>query len=384
MLAQKAGGLYAGMQYNGRLSENPNPTMRIRLPTICTAVAAMALLSSCGGGEPGREPSRDAPTRVIVEPIVYESEQTRVEAVGTSRAIRSVELHPESSGEVVAVNFKPGQRVARGDVLVELDARDAVLAVELAEVRLKDAERLYERYRQTGSSGAVLPTTIDAAQTQAEAARIELDKARVTLDHRSIEAAFDGHVGITDIDAGDRVEPGTLITTLDDRSALLVSFEVPEALIGKLEVGDRVALGTWADRDDRLRGEIVDIGSRIDPATRTFAARARVDNADDELRPGMSFRVRIEINGAEFPVVGETAVQWGAEGAYVWHVDAGVAKRVPVNIVQRNKGRVLVDAELDRGALIVVEGIQRMREGIAVDYGRVSYADGGADSAVTD
>ena len=358
--------------------------MRVRVATACVALAATAVLVACGGDESTTDVSRAAATRVIVEPTTFESEQTRVEAVGTSRAIRSVELHPESSGEVVAVNFKPGQRVSAGDVLVELDSRDAVLAVELAEVRLKDAERLYERYRRTGSSGAVLPTAIDAAETQAEAARIELDKARVALDHRTIEAAFPGHVGITEVDAGDRVDPSTLITTLDDRSALLVSFDVPEALIGQLQVGDSVSLGTWADRENRLAGEIVDIGSRIDPATRTFAARARVQNDNDELRPGMSFRVRIEIDGNDYPVIAETAVQWGAEGAYVWGVVDGVAKRIPVNIVQRNKGRVLVDADLDRGALIVVEGIQRMREGVNVDYGPVNFADGSGDPAPTD
>lgn len=384
MVTQNDGAGGRGFKYNRKLRATLILTMRLRLSTICAAIAAMTVLTACGSDEPGPQAGRAAPTRVIVEPIAYESEQTRVEAVGTSRAIKSVELHPESSGEVVAINFQPGQRVSAGAVLVELDARDAILAVELAEVRLKDAERLYTRYRNTGSSGAVLPTTIDAAETQAEAARIELGKAKIALDHRTIEALFDGHVGITEIDAGDRIDPSTLITTLDDRSALLVSFELPEALIGELRVGDRVSLGTWADREDRLSGEIVDIGSRIDPATRTFVARARVENDDDKLRPGMSFRVRIEISGNEFPVIAETAVQWGAEGAYVWSVVDGIAQRIPVNIVQRNKGRVLVDAELDRGTLIVVEGIQRMREGIAVEYGPVNFADVGADVPAAD
>lgn len=375
------------MQYNREFRPRLKPIMRIRLSTTRAALAptlATIVLAACGSDEPAPDVSRGKATRVIVAAVAHESEQTRVEAVGTSRAIRSVDLHPESSGEVVAVNFQPGERVSAGDVLVEMDSRDAILAVQLAEVRLRDAERLYERYRKTGTSGAVLPTTIDAAETQVEAARIELDQARIALDHRTIEAAFDGHVGITEIDAGDRVDPATLITTLDDRSALLVSFPVPEALVGDLEVGDRITLGTWADRENRFIGEVVDIGSRIDPATRTFVARARVQNEGDELRPGMSFRVRIEIDGNEYPVIAETALQWGAEGAYVWTVVDGVATRVPVNIVQRNRGRVLVDADLERGTLIVVEGIQRMREGVAVEYGPVNYADGGADPAVND
>ena len=349
--------------------------------TVALAAATLTLVSGCSDDQPGARVQGSAPTRVLVEPLGFEAALTRVEAVGTSRAIRSVELHPATSGEVVSVNFEPGQLVARGDVLVELDSRDEQLAVDLARVRLKDAERLYQRYLKTGSSGAVLPTDIDAAKTQVDAARIELDKAKVALDHRTIDAVFDGFVGISDVDAGDRVNLETIITTLDDRSALLVSFEVPELLITNLKVGTQVSLGTWQSRTAEFSGEVVDVGSRIDPTTRTFVARARVDNASDELRPGMSFRVLVDIEGAAYPVIAETAVQWGADGAYVWTVIDGEARRIPVRIVQRNQGRVLVEADLQQGALIVIEGVQRMRDGTAVDYSQISLADDPAANA---
>lgn len=335
-------------------------------PLLTVALVTVLLAAGCDSSAPTVAKQTAAPTRVIAKPLAFERQSTRVDAVGTSRAVKSVNLQPESSGEVVAINFQPGQRVAAGDVLVELDQRDELLAVELARVRLREAERLFERYQQSAGSGAVLPTQIDAAETELDSARIELDQAKVALDHRTIEATFNGHVGITDIDAGDRVEPSTLITTLDDRSALLVTFSVPESLIADLHVGDTVAIATWRDRDAAFAGEIVDIGSRIDPATRTFVARARVNNEADELRPGQSFRVTVEIDGKAYPVVAETSLQWGAEGAFVWTVVDGAAHRVAVDVVQRNHGRVLVDADLQPGEMIVVEGIQRMREGIAV------------------
>ena len=234
-------------------------------PLLTVALVTVLLAAGCDGSAPTAAKQTAAPTRVIAKPLVFERQSTRVEAVGTSRAVKSVNLQPESSGEVVAINFQPGQRVAAGEVLVELDQRDEVLAVELARVRLREAERLFERYQQSAGSGAVLPTQIDAAETELDSARIELDQAKLALDHRTIEASFDGHVGITDIDAGDRVEPSTLITTLDDRSALLVTFSVPESLIADLNVGDTVAIATWRDRNAAFAGEIVDIGSRIDP-----------------------------------------------------------------------------------------------------------------------
>jgi RND family efflux transporter MFP subunit len=346
-----------------------------KLTPAILLVFTAALHAGCGQDTPAGIPASVSTVQVLVEPLQYHSIQTRVEAVGTSRAIRSIELHPATSGEVVAVKFEPGQRVSAGDVLVELDSRQEKLAVALAEVRLQDAERLFDRYQRTGSSGAILPTDIDAARTAVESTRIELDQARVALEDRTIEAQFDGHVGITEVDPGDRINPDTLITTLDDRSALLVTFEVPEARVSDIRVDDQVAVATWNSLEPTAYGRVVDIGSRIDPVTRTFVARARVANETDALRPGMSFRVSLEVEGTAYPMVAETGVQWGADGANIWSVVDGRAQRIPVQIIQRQQGRVLVDGDIERGALIVVEGIQRMREGIDVSYEPPNVAD---------
>jgi RND family efflux transporter MFP subunit len=341
------------------------------------AAGAALLVTACSEtSAPGSSYAPRAVT-VIAEAVRFESAQTRIEAVGTSRAVLSAELYPAASGEVVAVNFEPGEFVRAGDILVQLDSRQEKLAVGLAEVTLEDATRLYERYSRSADSGAVLPTALDAARTAMEKARLELERARVALDDRSIEAVFDGHVGATDVDPGDRVNPNTVVTTLDDRSSLLVSFEVPEAFIGELAVGESIRLETWSAALPAVTGEIVDIGSRIDPRNRTFVARARVDNPDDALRPGMSFRVSANVEGKLYAVVPETAVLWGAEGAYVWSVINGEASRTPVKVVQRREGRVLIDGDFEDGGIVVVEGTQRMRNGVAVEYDESRLAGAG-------
>jgi len=353
--------------------------MHVRRTPRTTAAALMALtmLIASGCSKPV-DPPRVATSavRVIAEPLAFERERTNIEVVGTSRALRSIELYPATSGEVVAVNFEPGQFVRKGDVLVELDSREQKLAVELARVRLKDAERLYGRYERTGSSGAVLPTEIDAAATAVEAARIELDRALVALDDRFIEAPFDGHVDVTDVDPGDRIDTDTVITTLDDRTSLLVNFDVPEVMVGELVSGDDVAVTAWNKASSQFIGEVVEIGSRIDPRTRTFTVRATVDNSDDSLRPGMSFRVSVNVEGREYAVVAETAVKWGANGAYIWLIRDGKAQRTPVKIIQRRQGRALIDAEIGAGDDVVVEGVQRLRDGVEVEYEQSGYAHG--------
>ena len=349
-------------------------------------VTAALTLGACSESPAPSEPRAPRAVNVIVESLSFEYARTRVEAVGTSRARLSAELYPATSGEVVAIDFEPGQFVRQGDPLIELDDRQEKLALELAQVQLADAERLFDRYERSAQSGAVIQTVLDEAQTAVETARLEVERARIALDDRTIRAVFDGHVGATEVDPGDRIGTGTLITTLDDRSSLLISFDIPEVFIGELEVGNEVRLETWSARMPEVTGQIVDIGSRIDPDNRTFVARARVMNADDRLRPGMSFRVRVDVQGNLHAVVSETALQWGADGAYIWSVVDGAASRIPVDVIERREGRVLIDGQLDQGDIIVVEGTHRMRDGVPVTYDESRFAGdqaGGPATAVT-
>jgi RND family efflux transporter MFP subunit len=307
---------------------------------------------------------RDGPL-VVVEPVVLRPETTRLEAVGSGEAIRSATLHPASAGEVVAVHFTPDQRVAEGDVLLDLDARRETLALELADARVAEAERLLRRY-ETAGRGAVPASTVDEARTALDAARIARREAQVALDDRTVTAPFAGHVGITDIDVGDRVTPDRPITTLDDRSALLVRFALPETALGRIAIDQPVEVIPWGARASPLTGRVVHIGSRVDPQTRAVAVRVRVGNDDDRLRPGMSFVVGLDLTGARHPRVPEIAVQWGADGPFVWVVRGGRAEREAVRIVQRQAGVTLVQGNIEDGEPVVVEGIQRMRPGLAV------------------
>jgi RND family efflux transporter MFP subunit len=309
-----------------------------------------------------------ARTQVLVDSVRFEPAVTSTDAVGTSRARLSTDVYPASSGEVVAVRFEPGQFVAKGAVLAELDSRRERLAVEMAELRLHDSERLYDRYQRSAASGAVDANTLDAAKTAFEIARVELEQARVALADRTVRAPFEGYVGGTDVDIGDRVTPTMLVTTIDDRRELFVLFDVPEAFIGELAVGEQVELESLSRGSVTAVGDVIDIGSRIDPATRTLPARALVANADDVLRPGMSFRVGLSVEGQPYAVVPETAVMWGTDGAYIWRVAEGNAVRTPVQVVQRRNGEVLVDADFEAGAIVIVEGTQSVRGGSPVEY----------------
>ena len=344
------------------------------ITTVMVAAAIGAMVSSPNflsnqdnkSGAAGQQRSNERAIPVILQPVLLEPERTRIEAVGTSRAIRSITLYPAAAGEVVAVNFKANQAVSAGELLVELDRRDAELALASARVQVADAERLLTRYERSAGSGAVPPSTVDSTRTALATARIEQQRAAVALEDRSIEAPFSGIVGITEVELGDRIDPDVAITTLDDRSELLVSFEVPELFFDRIKTGETVAIARWTADAIPVEGRISDVASRIDPDSRTLVVRAKVRNPDDRLRPGMSFRVTLNLEGKRYPVVPEVAVQWGGDGAYIWIAQNNMAHRVDVNIVQRREGRVLVAADLAEGVPVVVEGVQRMREGLRV------------------
>ena len=296
----------------------------------------------------------------------WQALNNKIEAVGTSRARQSITLFPEVSGEVTAVNFSAGDWVEQGETLLQMDDRDEHLALRLAKVQLTDSERLYQRYQRTEGAGAVTANTLDEAESALQQARIQVQRAQLILDDHAIKAPFSGFMGLTDVDPGAQITPSTAIASIDDRQMLYVTFDLPEVYYGQVKTGQAVALSTWSNNGPQYQAHVYSIDSRIDNQSRTFAVRAEVDNREDQLRPGMSFKVELSLSDGRYPAVPEVALQWGGDGAFVWAVIDGQSQRVSASVVQRQQGIVLVDAKLDDGALVVTEGIQRLRPGLKV------------------
>lgn len=309
--------------------------------------------------------------KVIVQPVEMTANNRVFEAVGTGRARLSVGLYPSVSEEVREVLFEAQQKVHKGDVLVQLDDREEQLAVQLAEVRMEDLQSLLSRYEQSGMQGAVPHSQVDTARANFKAAQVELEQAQLALEERKIIAPFDGVVGIPNVDPGDRVNTDTLITGLDARDVLHIDFEVPEALVGKLQQAQaehqKITATTPAYPGRIFSGYITAQESRIDPQRRMLLARATIQNEDDLLRPGMSFETYWEIPGNSYPTVPEIAVQWGREGSFIWVVRTDKAAKIPARVIARKAGRVLLEAEVKDGEPIVVEGVQRLRPELPVE-----------------
>jgi RND family efflux transporter MFP subunit len=252
-------------------------------------------------------------------------------------------------------------------VIAELDAEQAELALERAKLVYEDAQATLTRLERLAGSGA----TTDLQRQEAELARRTAELALATAerdlaDHRLV-APIAGFVGLIEVQVGDLVTSATVVTRIEDRSSLIVDFRVPERVATLVRPGDALTAAPVSSPGTVLDGRITAVDNRVDETSRSLRVQAQIGNEGDRLRAGMAFRIALEFTGADYPAVDPLAIQWGAEGAYVWIVRAGKAARLPIRILQRNAKAVLVEAALETGDLVVTEGVQALRPGAAVE-----------------
>lgn len=304
---------------------------------------------------------------VITAPINFEQKTTRVEAVGTAEAIRSVVVYPAVADKVTAVNFVPGQHVKAQEVLLTLDSRRQKVALERVTIQLADAERTVTRLQASRKKEAIAQSALDDAITARDLLKVQLTEVKTELEDRTVRAPFSGVVGLTDVEQGDRIGLQTAITTIDNREQLLINFNAPEAALPILQGNASVELEPWQSQGLRIKADITQVDSRINLANRSIRVRASLDNKADLYRPGMSFRVTMELATEQYAVIPEAAMMWGATSAYVWLAQNGKAQKVDVQIQQRLSGRLLVSGDLQIGDELIVEGVQSLREGQSVN-----------------
>ena len=314
-----------------------------------------------GGGGFGGQPSA-----VVAEPVLELTINDRLTAIGTGRAIQSVVVAPFASGRLTEVLVESGAVVERGQVIARLDAQAEQIALDRAQVALRDAQARVERFQTLRDSAAATAVQLTDAEVQLDNAQLALRDAELALERRSIEAPIGGVVGILPITAGNYVTAQTEIATIDDRSEILVDFWVPERFAGMISVGSSLTAASVARPGEVFEGNVSAIDNRIETDSRTLRVQAKLPNANDRLRAGMAFEVGMRFPGDTFPAVDPLAVQWGTEGAYVWAIRDGRAERVAVRIIQRNTDSVLVDAPLTRQDTVVTEGLHAVREGAEV------------------
>lgn len=217
-----------------------------------------------------------------------------IEAIGTVRAVRGVDLTVETTGIVKSVAFHANQKVAANDVLLQLDD-----AVERADLEAQKAQAASDQAALTRAvelqrRGVGTDATLDAARAAASASASQVNKLQAVLDQKQLSAPFSGTVGIPRIDLGQYLAPGTAVVTLQDLDTMRVDFSIPEQQLPLLKIGQTVRLGTGGG-DMPFAGAVRGIDPKIDSSSRLVNVRAEVANPDGKLTPGQFVQVRVEL-----------------------------------------------------------------------------------------
>jgi membrane fusion protein (multidrug efflux system) len=244
--------------------------------------------SSAGGPAPAQPRAPVARRSSRLRPVRSERVSQKLEALGNARANESVDISSKTSNVVTAIMFRDGERVRRGQVLVQLDDAQSRADVAAAEAAVAESERLYNRSRELMATEALSKSQFDQLEATLKANRARLEAARARFEDTVIRAPFNGRVGLRRVSVGTLISPGDVITTLDDTSVIKLDFSVPENFLATLREGLAVRATAPAFPGRAFSGTLASIDSRVDMNTRSVMVRALLSNEDGALRPGCS------------------------------------------------------------------------------------------------
>ncbi len=326
-----------------------------------------------GGGPRG--PGGGAP-QVLAAQVAMHTFTDGIRVIGTAQARESIVLTPKVADTIRRIRFESGDRVRRGQVLVEMSSVEQAAAVAEARAANDAAQEELRRTQELFDRGFASQARLDTVRASAEAAEARLNLGGSRIADRTIIAPFAGIVGLRTASPGQYMRPGDQIGTLDDISEIKLDFDVPETQISRVATGVEIVARTAAYPDRIFTGTIANVDSRIDPATRTIRVRAMLPNADEVLRPGMLLTVEVRSNPREGLAIPEIAILDQADGAYVYRViarEGGQAvELVRITTDQRSSGMAEVLAGLSVGDSVITEGVQSVRPGQPVQVGAPS------------
>ncbi len=354
------------------------------------AACSLLIMAACGNkGQQGGMPT-PPPVNVTVQQVGASSAFYYDEYPVIVRALSEVELRPQINGYITAIHFVEGDRVKKGQKLYSIDQQQyeanyqqALANVAVYEANLTKAEKDVIRYRELGKADAIAKQQIDNAEANYTAAQKQLDAAKASVQgvqtnvrYTSITAPFDGTIGISLVRLGTAVTAGqTILNTIssDDPIAADITVDQREILrFTKLQSSAKATDSTFmlafGDQNYAFPGKISVIDRAVDAQTGTIRMRLTFANPDHTLRSGMSGKLRVKANtGEQAIIVPFKAVTEQLGEFFVYVADSNKVSQRRIQLGKQINRDVVIKDGLKGGETIVVEGVQNLREGSAIN-----------------
>jgi membrane fusion protein, multidrug efflux system len=378
--------------------------------------ATLALLGVlCGCSNPPPVTETPPPPVSLSQPVVrdvtdYDDYEGRIAAV------EMVEVRARVRGHLIKINFKDGEMVKENAPLFEIDPRPFKVALDAAnaqksaaQARLALAKSENARVKRLARTGAVSPEEAEIAAAKELTAQAGLgeavagvEKAQLDLDYTKVTAPISGKASRTQVTVGNLINAGggeTLLTTITSVDPMYVYFDVPERMINKYkehfrkppkkgeaepslkELNIPVLVGLEGEEGYPHKGVIDFADNRVNPSTGTIQVRGVLSNARRKLDAGMRARVRIPVSDPHKSLlITERAVGTDQGRKFVYVVNAeNVAERRDVKLGRLSEGLQVILEGLKPEDQVIVNGIQRVRDGAKVEPHRVPMPDAPAD-----
>lgn len=320
-----------------------------------------------GGGTPGVEIAR-------VKTVALQDD---AQAVGSLRSRQSVMLRPEVAGRISQLTFTDGQRVRKGQLLIQLD--DVLQQAELsqAQAQVSIARANLKRNQELVAEKFVAQRVVEESEATLQVAEAQLALAQARLKRMRIVAPFDGTVGIRNVNLGDYVKDGADLVNLEDTSSLYVDFRLPERYQAKLSVGQAVKVELDALPGQTFQAKVQALDPLLDANGRSVAVRSVLTvPPNSPVRPGMFARTTtvFAMNDEALVIPEEAIVPQGGK-QFVFVLDSQgegeqkklLSRRVEVKLGTRREASVQITDGLKAGDTIVIAGQQRLqKDGTAV------------------
>lgn len=370
------------------VSAAANPSAAPVQPAPAAGGAQAGAQGAAAGGAAGAAPGSGAPQRppaVEVAKVEKAMLVDETQSVGSLRSFQGVMLRPEVGGRVSQVLFKDGQKVKKGQLLVQFD--DQLPAAQLAQAKaeLSIAQANHTRNQELVSQNFISKRSLDESDAALQVAQAKLALAQATLQRLKVFAPFDGTAGFRQVNVGDYLKDGTDMVNVEDIEAVLLDFRLAERFQTKIKPGQKAQVSMDALPGRKFTAVIQAIDPLIDANGRSVGVRGCIDNRQMQLRPGMFARVNAVFGERDDALVipEEAIVPQGGRSTVIRIVagankDELVSERVTVKIGIRQPGRVEILEGLSKGDSVVVAGQQRLqKEGTVVRVVDTSKAQGG-------
>lgn len=319
------------------------------------------------------------PIAVIVSSVVTGGFSDRVEALGTTKANESVVITADRSEKIIGIHFEDGQEVKQGDLLVTLDKTQEEAELRASKALTSETQTAYNRAKGLSGNSALPRATLQERSAELKQAQAVTESLQAGLASYEITAPFDGVLGLREMSVGTLVQPGDMITTIDDLSQIKVDFDVPSVFLSTLKPGLPISGTVEACGVREFTGIVKTVNTQIDPVTRTVKVRAVIPNEDGVLKPGLLMSITLSKNPRQAVLIPEEALIKRSDKNFVYVIAKAegkmIAAQTPITIGARKPGTIEVLSGLNEGDQIVVHGTLKIRDGAEVSIRAEENAD---------